>query len=85
MSCKTRANSKQQILSLIKLNPKDRQLIKVVTVVVPVLRDEVKKTYSPMQKCQSADLYPPNTHTRVFIRGFKSTGLHASFEVTLCL
>lgn len=42
MSCKTRANSKQQILSLIKLNPKDRQLIKVVTVVVPVLRDEVK-------------------------------------------
>lgn len=64
MSCKTRANSKQQILSLIKLNPKDRQLIKVVTVVVPVLRDEVKKTYSPMQKCQSADLYPPQ-HTRV--------------------
>lgn len=65
MSCKTRANSKQQILSLIKLNPKDRQLIKVVTVVVPVLREEVKKTYSPMQKCQSADLYPPNTHTHV--------------------
>lgn len=62
MSCKTRANSKQQILSMIKLNPKDRQLIKVVTVVVPVLREEVKKTYSPMQKCQGADLYPPNTH-----------------------